>query len=57
MFEDKKATFPVKKKFWHIFSRTVELEKPPQETYKGPEAFSTIIAQMIRSFLRDLKGR
>ena len=42
---ERKATFPVKTKFWHIFSSTLKHEKIQGTFYKGPEDLLTIFAQ------------
>ena len=38
-----------------FFSRIVESSKPQEMTYEDPQSILTIILQVIRSFLKDLK--
>ena len=40
-----------------MFSRIVEYKKAPGIIYNGPQCISAAIAQYIRSFLQDLRGR
>ena len=47
---EKKAKFPVKKIFWPIFARNMELDKCQGTIYKGPQGILTIILQMIGNF-------
>ena len=42
------SNFPVKKRFWPIFSRIMESDKPQGWIQKGPRGFLTIIVQMIK---------
>ena len=40
-----------------MFSRIVEYKKAQGTIYRGPQGLSAGIAQYIRSFLQDLRGR
>ena len=53
IFDKKKATFPMKKILWVLFSRFMEHEKCQGTFYKGLHGFLTFMVQMIRSFLWD----
>ena len=55
-FFEKKATFPVTRRFWPFFSRNIECEKPHGTNYKGPKGTLTTTVEVIRSFLWDLGG-
>ena len=46
-----KANLSMEKKFRSIFSRTIELEKFHETTYKRPQGVLTTFVQVIRSFL------
>ena len=50
---EKKATFPVKKKFWPPFSRTLEQDKCQGKNCKGPQGLLTFTVQVISLFLQD----
>ena len=50
-FLKNKAYFPVKKKFWPLFSRIIEHEKRQATYYKGTQGFLTSIVQAMWSFL------
>ena len=41
------ATFPVKKRFWPIFSRIVECDKPQETVCMGPKGILTITVEPI----------
>ena len=56
IFEQKKADFPVMKKFCPPFFRFIQHDKIQGKFYKGPRGFLTFIVQMIKSFLWDLRG-
>ena len=56
IFEKKKATFPMKKILWPIFSRIIECHKPQWTFYKGPKGILTITVEFIRAFFQDLRG-
>ena len=47
---------PVKKKFWPFFSRIIECDKPQRTIYKSPQGIVTIIVEIVRSNLWDLRG-
>ena len=47
----------MKKSFWGFLSQTMEFAKLQTTTYKGPQGHVTIIVQVIRTFLLDLKCR
>ena len=53
IFDKKKATFPMKKILWVLFSRFMEHEKCQGTFYKGLQGFLTFMVQMIRSILWD----
>ena len=44
---EKKAIFPMKKRFWPIFSRNIEHDNWQGTTHKGPQGILTIIVQII----------
>ena len=50
-FENKKATFQVKKKLWPVFSRNADHDKPQSSIHKDPKGFLDITVEAIRSFL------
>ena len=54
---EKKAIFPLKKRFWPIFSRNIQHDKCRGTFYKGPQGALTIIVQTIRTFVWHLRGR
>ena len=56
-FFEKKATFLVKKRFWSIFFRNIELEKCQGTTFKGSQGNLTIFVEIKRAVLWDLRGR
>ena len=51
------AAFPVRNILRPIFSRSIEHDKCQGTIYKGAEGVLTIIVQLIRSLLRDRRGR
>ena len=51
----KKAIFQAKTLFRPIFSRIIEYEKPQGTTYKGSQGTVSVIVQVRRSFLWDLR--
>ena len=52
--EKKKAIFPVKKRFWPIFSRIIECDKCQGTLCKGPKGILTFIVEVIGSFLKHI---
>ena len=54
---EKKAIFPVRKRFGSIFSRNIEYDKCQETIYTGPQGVLITIVQMIKTFLWDLRGR
>ena len=44
----KKATSPVKKRFWPHFSGNIECDKPQLTNFEGPQDILTIIVEIIR---------
>ena len=48
---EKKATFPVKKRFWPIFPQFFECDKPHGTICKGAKGIPAITVEAIRSFL------
>ena len=56
-FSEKKATCPVKKRFWPIFSRDMEHEKRQGTGYKGSQGILTFFVQMMWTFIWHLRGR
>ena len=56
-FEKGKTNFPPNKFFRSFFSRIVVYEKAQGTIYRGPQGKMTGIAQIVKSFLRDLCGR
>ena len=52
----KKANFPMKKNFWPIFSPIIGCDKPQQIIYESQQGFLTITMEVIRSFLKHLRG-
>ena len=55
--EKEGTLFPPKKIFRPIFSRIVEYEKAWGTIYRSPQVSMTDIAQVLRSFLQNLRGR
>ena len=55
-FWRKKASFPVKKDKWPIFSRIIEHEKTHGTIYKGPWGSLTFTLELIGYFFSDLRG-
>ena len=51
-----RATFPAKKLFWPILSRIIEHGKHQGTTNEGPKGNLTLTVEVIRSFLKDLRG-
>ena len=51
------ANFPVKKRFSPPLSLINEHDECQKIVYRRPQCILTIIVQMIRSFLWDLRGR
>ena len=52
----KKGYLHSDKKFWPIFPRIIEYDKPQGTTYKVSHSTLTDILQVIRSFIYDLRG-
>ena len=50
-FSEKKANFPGKKRFWPIFSRIFECDKPQVTNCKGPKDILAITVEARGSFL------
>ena len=50
-FVKNKATFPVEKRLWPLFSRFIERENWQGTIYKGPQGDLILIVQMIITFL------
>ena len=46
-FKKKKATFPVKKKFWPFYSRIIECDKLHGTIYKVPKGIVTLTVEVI----------
>ena len=53
----KEALFHWKKTFWPFFSCFIEHDKCQEKKYKGPQCTFTIIVQLIRTFVWDLRSR
>ena len=53
----KKADFPVKKRFWPIFSHFIEHNKGQEIFLRDHRFCLTIILQVIKVYLWDLRGR
>ena len=51
IFEKKKAIFQEKKRFWPIFSRIIEYDKPQRTIYEGPQGILAITVEVKRSIL------
>ena len=51
IFEKKKASFPVNKRFWPFLSRIIECDKTQGTICKGPKGIPTFTEEVIRSFL------
>ena len=45
-FLKKKAKFPVKKRFWPIFSQVIECDGPQRTIFEGPQGILTITVQV-----------
>ena len=54
---EKKAVFPVKKRFWPTFSCSSECDKPQVANCKGAKGIPAVFVEGIRLFFWDLKGR
>ena len=52
----KKRFFPDEKQFWSIFSRITEYGRPQATCYQASQGIMVIIEQVIRSFLKHLRG-
>ena len=46
----KNSGFHDDKRFWPIFRRIIECEKPQETIYEGPRALLTITSEVKRSF-------
>ena len=57
MFLEQKANFAVKKRFWPIFYRIFESDKPRATNCKGPKRKPAFTVEVIRSFFLNLRGR
>ena len=57
IFEEKKAIFPVKKRFWPIFHRFINYEKCLKTIFKDRKGLLTVTVEVKRSFPRELRGR
>ena len=55
-FFAKKSIFLVQKRFWRNFSRIIESDKPQWTVFEGPIGNLTFTVEVIRSFLKDLRG-
>ena len=53
---EKKANFPVKKRFWLIFSLNFECDKPPGTICKGSKVILTVTVELIGDFFSDPRG-
>ena len=54
---EKRANFPVMKRFWPNFSGYLQHEKCQGTTYNGPQGFFKFFVQKMRSFYWDLRVR
>ena len=52
----KKGYFADEKHFWLIFSRFLEHQKPQKTIYDGSLNLLTVIMEVIRSFLEEVRG-
>ena len=57
IFEKQYAIFPVKERFWPVFSPLIDHEECQGTIYKCTQGNLPNIAQMIRSFRWDLRNR
>ena len=48
--------FPDEKQFWSIFSRITEYGRPQATCYQASQGIMVITEQVIRSFLKNLRG-
>ena len=48
---EKKAIFPVKKRFWPVFFRITECDKPQGTLCKDSKSIPTVTVEVIASFL------
>ena len=55
-FSKRRQTFQQKKVFWLIFSLIIEHEKRQETNYEGQKGNLTLFVEVIRSFLKDLRG-
>ena len=53
---EKKANFPMKKRFWPIFSRIFECYKPQGTNCKGPKGILGMTVEAIRASLQRMRG-
>ena len=54
---DKKGKHSSEKTYLTNLSQNIDYDKTQRTLHKGPQGMLTTIVQMIRSFLRDLRGR
>ena len=52
-----RQSFQWKKNYLTVFSPFIEFDKPQGTNFNGPQGFLTIIVQMTRPFLWELRGR
>ena len=55
-FFEKKANFPVKKRFWPIFSKTIECDRPQGTIYGGSRGILTIFMEVTGIILQHLRS-
>ena len=52
----KNSCFHWDNRFWSVFRRIIEGEKPEAALYRGPQATLTLTVEVVRWFLWDLRG-